>query len=238
MLDNNKIIRTVAAGRTDAGVHAAAQVVHFDCAGPMPPNNWASALNGRLPKSIRIIESKQSPENWHACFSALSRRYRYNIYNARNPNIVLAPWCWHKYQYHLDENLMMQSSLELIGYHDFSAFQKKGSNRKDAFTTIKDVQIKRIGDLVQIEIEASGFLYGMVRLLVGQLVALGEHKLSPESFASRWKEAKREEIKESAPARGLCFLGARYKEPFLSKKNYFANFPEFLIQNNTPLPKP
>ena len=133
---------------------------------------------------------------------------------------------------------MRRSLTELIGYHDFSAFQKKGSNRKDAFTTIKDVQIKRSGDLVEIEIEASGFLYGMVRLLVGQLVALGEHKLMPEVFQRRWKEARREEVKESAPAKGLCFLGARYKETFLSENNYFANCPDFFLRTYTDPPKP
>ncbi len=228
----------MAAGRTDAGVHAAGQVVHFDCCGTIPPQQWASALNGRLPNSIRVLESFNCPCNWHACFSAKSRRYRYNIYNARKPNIFLNNWTWHKYQYKLDERVMQSALQGMIGYHDFSAFQRARSARKDAYTTIQDCLIVRQGDLVQIEVQASGFLYGMVRLMVGQLVALGEHKLELDKFEQRWKECKREEIKESAPAKGLCFLTAGYEDKFISISNCANNYPSFFIDSIDPPPDP
>ncbi len=238
LIDPYRPIKVIAAGRTDAGVHAAGQVVHFDCSGPIPAKRWASALNGRLPNSIRVIDSTECPNTWHACFSAIARRYRYTIYNGCAPNLFLYPWTWHKFQYRLDENIMRNSLVELIGNHDFRAFQRAGSKRKDAFTTIKDVQVERMGDLVKIEIEASGFLYGMVRLIVGQLVALGEHKLNPNDFQKRWKDGKREEVKESAPAKGLCFLKAIYKDNFLAPKNTFTSFPDFLLERHDPPPSP
>ena len=88
--------RTMAAGRTDTGVHAAAQVAHFEAAGPIPPERWAKALNGRLPATIRILAAVEVDPSWHARFSASYRRYRYTIYNARTPNLFLAPWSWHR----------------------------------------------------------------------------------------------------------------------------------------------
>ena len=165
-LDGYRPIKVIAAGRTDAGVHAAGQVVHFDCSGYIPSHKWAAALNGRLPKTIRIRESVGRPKDWHACYSAVYRRYRYTIYNGLTPNLFLAPWTWHRYSFRLDEKLMRLALKELIGFYDFGAFQRAGSKRSNSFTTIQDVLIERQGDLVNIEIQASGFLYGMVRLLV------------------------------------------------------------------------
>jgi len=221
-LDPLKSVKAIAAGRTDAGVHAAGQVVHFDCVGPIPAARWASALNGRLPKSIRVRESISMPIDWHACYSALYRRYRYSIYNGRKQNLFLEPWTWHKYQHFLDEELMNIALIGLLGKHDFTAFQRTGSKRKDAITTIQSVEIRRDGDIVTIDIQASSFLYGMIRLLVGQLVAVGEHRLSVEEFARRWRAKCRDEVKESAPAKGLCFLRAGYKENYFSEPQYTA----------------
>jgi tRNA pseudouridine38-40 synthase len=83
--------RTVAAGRTDTGVHAAGQVVHFDSAGPIPAGRWAKVLNGRLPSSIHVRAATEVPANWHACFSATYRRYRYTIHNSCSANLFLTP---------------------------------------------------------------------------------------------------------------------------------------------------
>tara|TARA_Y100001968_G_C19318144_1_gene697822 strand:- start:65 stop:991 length:927 start_codon:yes stop_codon:yes gene_type:complete len=237
-LDRLNDAKTVAAGRTDAGVHASGQVIHFDTNCPMPATRWAPALNGRLPSSIRVIKSMETPKNWHACFSAIYRRYRYTIYNGCHPNLFLEKWSWHKYQYRLDEKLMYKALKGLIGHHDFSAFQRSGSSRNNAFTTIQDFQIERNGDLIQIEIQASGFLYGMVRLIVGQLVALGEHKLKLEIFQDRWQKLKREEIKEAAPAKGLCFIKAGYKDNLFSDAISYANCPKFLLSSNDSPPLP
>tara|TARA_Y100001968_G_scaffold21904_1_gene17344 strand:+ start:22819 stop:23670 length:852 start_codon:yes stop_codon:yes gene_type:complete len=228
-LDPFRPVNAIAAGRTDAGVHAAGQVVHFDCSGYIPPKSWASALNGRLPKSIRIRESVLRPNDWHACHSAIYRRYRYTIYNGCTPNLFLAPWSWHRYRFFLDEKLMKSALNELIGFHDFAAFQKAGSQRSSSWTTVQDVKLERNGDLINIEIQASGFLYGMVRLLVGQLVAVGEHKLNLDEFKKRWLQTDRDQIREAAPAHGLCLIRAGYKEFIFTKSAWYDTFPQYSL---------
>ena len=233
-LDPHSSIKVIAAGRTDSGVHAAGQVAHFDSVGKIPVHRWPSALNGRLPASIRVRASVQKELEWHACYSATYRRYRYTIYNGCTPNIFLAPWTWHKYQYRLDESLMAKAAKSLLGYHDFSAFQRSGSKRSNAFTTIQDINLERKGDLLVLEIQASGFLYGMVRLLVGQLVAIGEHRLSLIEFDRTWKEKLRSKVKEAAPARGLCFVRAGYSESIFRKNIVFDSFPGFLLVTDDP----
>tara|TARA_B100000579_G_C22721658_1_gene799730 strand:- start:93 stop:935 length:843 start_codon:yes stop_codon:yes gene_type:complete len=228
-LDPKRPVKVTAAGRTDAGVHASGQVVHFDCSGPIPVNKWASALNGRLPSSIKAIEAVHVPNDWHACYSAKYRRYRYSIFNGSYPNLFLQNISWHKYRFGLDINLMRLALNDLIGFHDFSAFQKAGSKRADSFTTVQEVSIFRNGDIVSVDIQASGFLYGMVRLLMGQLVAVGEKRLTFEEFQTRWRKGLRDEVKEAAPPHGLCLIRVGYEEQIFSKKKSFDTFPSFSL---------
>jgi tRNA pseudouridine38-40 synthase len=224
----------VAAGRTDSGVHAAAQVVHFDVTGPIPASRWARALNGRLPPSIRVSAAAEVPAAWHACFSATYRRYRYTIHNARVPNLFLAPWCWHRHQWRLDESRMARCLEAMRGEHDFSAFQRSGSRRAHARTTLQEVAIIRQGDLLVTEVQASGFLYGMVRLLMGQLVAVGEGRLDGEEFLRRWRSGARHEVKEAAPPQGLCLLRVGYPKPIFPKAAWYDCLPRFLLESLDP----
>ena len=226
----NHVVKTFAAGRTDAGVHASGQVVHFDIDFVIPGNRYSNVLNSLLPSTIRILESVEVKEDWHACYSAMYRHYRYVINNSKFPNLFIDNWSWHRYQKVLDEGLMSNASKSLEGEHDFFAFQKSGSNRKDSITNIKYIDIKRVEDLILFDIKATGFLYGMVRLIVGQLVLVGEKKISQEIFTDRWINKKKDDIKESAPAKGLCFVNAVYKENVFKKTNNNDFFPIFLIQ--------
>ena len=228
-LDPIRPVKAIAAGRTDSGVHASGQVVHFDCSGPIPIHKWASALNGRLPASIKVLEAVSVPSVWHACYSAKYRRYRYSIFNGSYPNLFLQNISWHKYRFMLDINLMKHALNDLLGLHDFAAFQKAGSNRSNSLTTVQDVSISRDGDIVTVEIQASGFLYGMVRLLMGQLVAVGEKRLSLEKFRYRWRKGLRSEVKEAAPAHGLCLIRVGYEEKIFSKEKSFDTFPSFSL---------
>ena len=222
-------IKTFASGRTDAGVHASGQVVHFDTDFVIPDDKWSGALNGRLPTNIRIIESVGVSSSWHACYSAIYRHYRYVINNSKLPNIFLDNWSWHRYQNELNIISMKNAISTLKGKHDFFAFQKSGSNRSTSITTVKDAQICKIGQLICIDIKAKGFLYGMVRSIVGQLVLVGENKISPETFYQRWLNKKKEEVNESAPAKGLCFVNAVYNDNIFKKINNHDLFPKFLI---------
>ena len=226
---SNNYVKTFAAGRTDSGVHAAGQVIHFDIDCLIPGNRISEVLNGFLPQTIRILESVEVKENWHSCYSAIYRHYRYLINNSKLPNLFLNKWTWHRYQKVLDEKSMSNALKGMEGEHDFFAFQKTGSNRSTSLTTIKKISLKRVEDLILIDIKATGFLYGMVRLIVGQLVLVGEKKISPEVFKDRWTNRKKNEVKESAPAKGLCFVNAVYDENIFKKTNNYDLFPKFII---------
>ena len=226
----NQVVRTFAAGRTDAGVHASGQVVHFDVDYVIPGNRYSDLLNRLLPLTIRILESVEVKDSWHACYSAKYRHYRYVINNSKFPNLFINNWAWHKYQKSLDEALMLHASKIMEGEHDFYAFQKSGSNRSTSITKINNIDIKRVEDLILIDIKATGFLYGMVRLIVGQLVLVGEKRITPEIFTDRWVNKKKNDVKQSAPAKGLCFVNAVYEENVFKKFNKNDFFPVFLIK--------
>ena len=130
----------------------------------------------------------------------------------------------------LDEVLMLNASKIMEGEHDFFAFQKTGTNRKSSITKIINIDIRRVEDLILVDIKATGFLYGMVRLIVGQLVLVGEKKITPEIFTNRWVNKKKNDVKESAPARGLCFINAVYEKNVFKKSNKNDFFPTFLIK--------
>ena len=226
----NHEVKTFAAGRTDAGVHAAGQVIHFDIDCVIPGSSYSDVLNNLLPSTIRVLESVEVKDDWHACYSAKYRHYRYVINNSKFSNVFINYCSWHRYQKVLDEVLMSNASKKMEGEHDFFAFQKSGSNRKNSITKIKNIDIKRIEDLILVDIKATGFLYGMVRLIVGQLVLVGEKKISPEIFTDRWVNKKKNDVKESAPAKGLCFVNAVYEENVFKKINNNDFFPVFLIK--------
>jgi len=236
-LDPQGPCRAMAAGRTDTGVHAAGQVVHVDVAGPIPMQRWPRALNSRLPASVRVRAAAEVPPSWHACFSATYRRYRYTIYNGRTPNLFLAPWSWHRYQRRLDEQGMAAALQAMLGEHDFTAFQRAGSRRRHARTTLQQVAVQRDGDLILVELQASGFLYGMVRLVMGQLVALGEGRLAADVFEQRWRGRERAAIKEAAPAHGLCLLRVGYAEPPFPHALWYDGQPRYrLALSDSPEP--
>jgi tRNA pseudouridine38-40 synthase len=183
-----------------------------------------------LPASIRVQAAENVPDRWHACFSAVYRRYRYTIHNARSANLFLAPFSWHRYQVRLNERPMLECLQGLLGHHDFSAFQRAGSSRPHARTTVQEVSLERQGDLLTTEIQASGFLYGMVRLLMGQLVAVGEGRLEPAGFERRWRQRAREEVKEAAPPQGLCLLRVGYPEPVFPRAAWYDCQPRYLLE--------
>lgn len=217
------------AGRTDSGVHAAAQVAHFDAIGPIPPEKWAGILNARLPEDILIRASAPVPPTWHARFSASWRRYRYSIYTDPRPNLFIRPFTWHYYYEPLDESLIQAALDPLIGRHHLAAFHRANSGRSHSWVDVQEAVCYRLDPFVHIEVQASGFLYGMMRLLVGLLVQVGRKELSLFSFKELWVNEQRDRVKYSAPAKGLCLLRVGYQDfPFPSDV-WFDTQPKFLL---------
>ncbi len=213
-----KPVRIYGAGRTDSGVHAAAQVAHFNYLGPIPPHKWAKIINARLPEGILIRASSEVPSDWHACFSAEWRRYRYTIYTSKLPNLFISDLVWHYYHVPLDDSAIEKALTSLVGRHELSAFRKSGSDRKHSWVNVQEVGCYRQDSFLHLEIQADGFLYGMVRLLVGLLVEVGRGRLSPQNFNDLWQNRQRDQVKYSAPAKGLCLLRVGYPLfPFPSK---------------------
>ena len=217
------------AGRTDSGVHAAAQVAHFEYNGPIPASKWAKIINARLPEGILIRASASVSQDWHARFSAVWRRYRYTIYTDKRPNVFVNRTCWHYYQSALNESWMQRALVPLLGEHDFSAFKRSGSDRADSLVEVQAAECYRQGAFLYLEIQANSFLYGMVRLLVGMLVEVGIGKRSPENFTEIWQNRKRCEVKYSAPAKGLCLLRVGYPEFPFARPLWFDTQPNFYL---------
>lgn len=222
-------VRLHAAGRTDAGVHAAAQVAHFDAPAMIPAHRWADILNARLPQDVLIRASAVVSADWHARFSAAWRRYRYLLYTDRRPNLFVRPFSWHYYHEPLNEVLIQNALDPLIGRHHLAAFHRAGSKRAHSWVDVQIAECTRQGSFVAIEVQASGFLYGMMRLLVGLLVQVGRGELSLSSFTELWTEERRQEVKYAAPAHGLCLLRVGYPEFPFPPDIWYDTLPSFIF---------
>jgi tRNA pseudouridine38-40 synthase len=218
-------VRLHGAGRTDTGVHAAAQVAHFDAPRFIPAQRWADILNSRLPADVLVRAAAPVADDWHAQFSAQWRRYRYSLYTDRLPNLFLRPVVWHYYQNPLDQ-ARIQAALEpMVGDHDMTAFHRARSGRGDSWVQLQAAECHRQDSLLVVELQARGFLYGMVRLIMGLLVQVGRGQMSPEEFTQLWQRRERHRVKYSAPAQGLCLLRVGYSDWPFSRDVWFDTQP-------------
>ncbi|EKQ68861.1 pseudouridylate synthase I [Leptolyngbyaceae cyanobacterium JSC-12] len=224
-------VRIHGAGRTDTGVHAAAQVAHFEAPGQVPAHRWADILNSRLPGDILIRASASVSSAWHARFSAIWRRYRYLLYTEARPNLFVRPFSWHYYHEPLDESLMQEALDPLVGRHHLAAFHRAGSKRPHSWVDLQVAECRRFGPFISIEVQASGFLYGMMRLLVGLLVQVGRGDRSPSSFTELWLAQRRSEVKYAAPPHGLCLLRVGYADFPFSPDIWFDTQPMFVFSS-------
>ena len=200
--------RVVAAGRTDAGVHARGQVVHFDTDREWPPKVWQRALNARLPRDVVIREALPAPGEFHARFSARSRTYQYTIYNGPVRSPLLARRSWHV-PARLDAARMNLAAAGCCGQHDFGVF----ASQETATSTVRRVRAfscQRSEEMVTIEIVGDAFLRHMVRRLVGSLVRVGLGKLAPEAMLALLTTGRRELAGPTVPATGLCLAKVEY----------------------------
>lgn len=206
-------VQTVAAGRTDAGVHAFHQVVHFDSGARRTPYAWMLGVNTYLPDDISIRWVQEMPSEFHARFSALARRYRYLIHNARPRSALLAGrTAWVTWE--LDAPAMHRAAQILVGEQDFSAFRDSECQSRSPMREVTDVAVRRHQHFVFIDIRANAFLHHMVRNIVGTLIEVGSGK-QPESWVAQVLASRdRCRAGQNAPAGGLYFLAADYPPEF------------------------
>jgi tRNA pseudouridine38-40 synthase len=200
---------TNASGRTDAGVHALGQVVHFHTASRHAPEVFVKALNAILPHDVRVRGASEVPQAFHATLDAKAKLYRYVIDNGRVADPFQVRYSHHVYQ-SLDVAAMHRAAQALRGRHDFRSFETNWPNRTSSVRTITHVAACRMNDFVWIDIEADGFLYNMVRSIAGTLILVGLGR-RPESWVADALAAEdRREAGPTAPPQGLFLVRVRY----------------------------
>jgi len=165
-------VQIFAAGRTDTGVHADAQVVHFDTGAVRPAHGWVMGSNIKLPVDISVLWAREVPQDFHARFSAIGRTYRYFILNRMSRPAILAgrvSWVHRP----LDAKLMHQAGQVLVGEHDFTSYRTVHCQARSPVRTLHSLKVIRHGDFVVMEVHADGFLHHMVRNIAGVLIAVG-----------------------------------------------------------------
>jgi tRNA pseudouridine38-40 synthase len=206
-------IRAIASGRTDSGVHALGQVVSFESDTALDTATLFRALNAKLPKQIRVLGVEEAEPGFHAIRDAVSKRYRYFIQDGGVQDPFLRTWCWYVPQ-KLDDWNMQDAANELFGEHDFATYQSSGSPRSTTVRTILDFKVERqVGQLcepVVIEVAATGFLYNMVRNLVGTLVEVGLGKQDINWPKEILAAKDRKTAGQTAPPQGLFLVSVEY----------------------------
>lgn len=206
-------VRCTASGRTDAGVHALGQVVGVKCDTRLSCEVLRKGINAELPEDILVCDVQPAPEDFHAIRDAVRKRYRYVIQDGRLRDLFVRKYAWHIFNT-LDERAMWEASRALVGTHDFKSYQTTGSMRLTTERTVYDLVVERreseLTSRVIIEVEANGFLYNMVRNIVGTLVQVGKG-MAPVSFAGDALAARdRQAAGMTAPPQGLFLIGVEY----------------------------
>lgn len=201
--------RVVCAGRTDAGVHALAQVVHFDTAAVRPDPAWVRGVNAHLPASIAVRWAQPVSSDFHARFSARGRRYRYLLLNRpERPGLMARRVGW--FHRPLDAGVMMSAARLLLGEHDFSAFRSIECQARSPVKTLRRADIVRHGELLVFDFEASAFLHHMVRNMVGALVYVGKGAYPPAWLGELLVGRDRARAAPTFDPCGLYFAGVDY----------------------------
>jgi len=205
-------VRVHGAGRTDAGVHALGMRAHADIAKPITPFRLAGAINAHVrPDPISILACETVADDWHARFSCVGRRYRYDIVNRRAPLTFERGLAW-RVAVPLDEDAMQAAADRLIGRHDFTTFRSAHCQSHSAVKTLDRLMVARDGDMISVFAAARSFLHHQVRSMVGCLALVGEGKWSPDDMAAALAARDRAALGFNAPPDGLYFVGADYPD--------------------------
>jgi len=204
-------VRIHGSGRTDAGVHALGQVFHFDAEWPHGPEKLLAAFGNALPNTIQVRSAQRVSPKFHARFSAAGKRYFYNVRHGGRADPFTAPFCW-SMPWRLDLPAMRKAAARLVGRHDFRAFSAfNGGEQDNTVRHLRRLDLTGRGTRLRVTFEADGFLYKMVRSLMGALVAVGLGKMTPEEIAAILQAGERTHRVATAPAQGLFLAKVFYK---------------------------
>ncbi|MBS4979821.1 MAG: tRNA pseudouridine(38-40) synthase TruA [Lachnospiraceae bacterium] len=204
-------IAVIGASRTDSGVHALGNVAVFDSATSIPPERIAMALNQRLPDDIVVVQSEEVAPDFHPRYCDCEKTYEYHIINTRTP-IPTKRLTNYFVSYDLDVSKMQQAADYLVGEHDFVSFCNVRTQVEDTVRTVTELEVLRQGEEITIRISGNGFLYNMVRIIVGTLIRVGRGFYTPENVKEILEAKDRKAAGVTAPAHGLMLVEIRYLE--------------------------
>lgn len=203
-------VKSIASGRTDSGVHALCQKVHFDTNFSIPPEKFKNALNSLLPPDVKVISSKKVSADFNARYSAKKKTYRYSLYVGDFEEPL-----YQRYKtlinFTPDISLMKKAGALIEGEHDFKCFLASGSSVKDTVRTVYSIKVVKKGRFIDIFVTGNGFLYNMVRMIAGALVKVGEGKLSLDGLNEILLTGERQNKIVTMPAKGLTLYNVNYK---------------------------
>lgn len=206
-------VRVVTAGRTDAGVHATGQVVHFDTGRIRPAHSWTRGVNSNLPEDVRVLWVRAVADDFHARFCAIERSYRYIIHVASGRPAIFHDLCAWLY-YDLNLGAMQAAARRLLGRHDFSTFRAAGCQSRTPVRTVTRLELDQSGPWFWLDISADAFLQHMVRNIVGSLILVGRGERQPEWLGQVLESRDRTRAGAAAPAAGLYLSGVSYPEEY------------------------
>lgn len=204
-------IQVHGSGRTDSGVHARAQVAHFDTAARMPADKFAIAMNMRLPRDIRVLFSEEVDPSFHSRFSAKNKTYRYTIQTGLHADVFMRNTALHVHT-PLDFDAMRLAATDVVGTHDFAAFMSAGTTMENTVRTVTQSEWTQNGAYLYYNVSANGFLYNMVRILVGTLLDIGSGKLPQDAMLHALETKARTDAGATAPAHGLTLMRVQYED--------------------------
>jgi tRNA pseudouridine38-40 synthase len=209
-MHKGETVKVSGSGRTDAGVHAKGQVIHFDSPLMIPEDKWEKALNSLLPEDISVSSVVSVDESFHARFHALGKEYRYVLHLSSKRDPLQRKFAYH-YPYRLNLDAMEQASKFFLGTHDFTSFCAAKTEVEDKVRTIESIDFTRVDELLTIRFVGNGFLYNMVRILVGTLLEVGSGERRPEDIPIILAHKDRRVSGKTAPAHGLYLWEVFYE---------------------------
>lgn len=204
-------VSVTGSGRTDSNVHAMGQVANFYTVSKIPSDKFVMAINSMLPKDIAVRESKQVNLDFHSRYDAIGKEYKYLIYNSKVRSPLKKDYSYHV-NYKLDREAMKDALYYFIGEHDFSGFMSTGSSIKGTVRTITHAEFVDNGEMIEITLRGTGFLYNMVRIIVGTLVDVGIGKIDKDSIVEIIESKERKQAGHTAPPEGLYLSQVFYDE--------------------------